>query len=416
MIQAVKPMALNEWRRGWPIAASASLAMGAGIGLYSMTSGLFVHPLQQSFGWSRTEIASAAVLVGLMGAVVLPIGGLAVDRFGSRIIGTLGMILYALSLASFSLISGQLIQYYLLGVVLAISCIFTGAVVFARPIGIWFERSRGLALGSAACGTSLIGALSYPALQYVIGRYGWAAGYLSLAAVAALAAPIIFVFMKDRPDDARRAVEAPAPAPAARLSMLVKDGRFWALLTAVIFANVTVGGLLSQLQPMLSDRGVAPATAAVIGSAYAISIAMGRVGGGIFLDRFWPPAVAAICMVLPIGGMVGLMAPHPQLMAVAAFVVLLGFGQGAEFDFLGFFISRYFGMRIFGTVMGVMMLFLSLAMSAGTFLFARIFDVTGSYTAALSIGIGANVAAAGAILVSGVLDRKLAYARSGRPQ
>ena len=43
-------------------------------------------------------------------------------------------------------------------------------------------------------------------------------------------------------------------------------------------------------------------------------------------------------------------------------------------------------------------------MSAGTFAFARIFDLTGGYTPALYLGIGANLAAAVAILVSGRLD------------
>lgn len=410
---------LGEWRRGWPVAASASLGMGVGIGLFAMTSGLFIQPMQQSFGWSRAEIASASVLTGLLGAFVLPVGGMAVDRFGARRVAAVGLLLYALSLASFAFLTGRLLQYYLLGLVLAVTCIFTGGVVFARPIGMWFVRSRGTALGLTASGVSLIGALTYPLLQQVIARHGWSAGYLTLAALAALAAPLVFLFMRDKPAEpppasaAGRVADA-GPLPEAARTPLVKDGRFWTLAAAVVFANITIGGLVSQLQPMLSDKGVAPATAAIMGSGYAISIALGRVAGGVLLDRLWPPAVAALCMMLPVAGMMGLMVPEPPLLVIAAFVCLLGVGQGAEFDFLAFFIARYFGMKMFGTVMGIMMLFLSLSMSAGTFTFARVFDVTGGYQLALLIGIAANLAGAAALLAGGIIDRRLAVAPASR--
>jgi hypothetical protein len=52
----------EEWRRSWPVvlAAAAGMALSTA-NVYS--TGIFMGPLQDAFGWSRTQI-SAGLLIG----------------------------------------------------------------------------------------------------------------------------------------------------------------------------------------------------------------------------------------------------------------------------------------------------------------------------------------------------------------
>src|SRR3990172_4183979 len=68
---------------GWFIVALIFFANLAVAGIRSAPSVLF-HPLEAEFGWTRTEIASAASLNLLLLGLFAPVGGWLIDRVGPR--------------------------------------------------------------------------------------------------------------------------------------------------------------------------------------------------------------------------------------------------------------------------------------------------------------------------------------------
>ena len=83
--------AASEWRRNWPVvlAASAGVAIST-INTYS--TGLFIPSLEHDFSWSRTQITSGAAIASVTTVILAPFMGAAVDRFGPRRIGIVGIV------------------------------------------------------------------------------------------------------------------------------------------------------------------------------------------------------------------------------------------------------------------------------------------------------------------------------------
>lgn len=399
--------ARDEWKRGRGIVAAAATGMGTGVGLYTLTAGLFIQPLEQAFGWSRAEIAALAMFA-IVSSFIMPLMGLLIDRIGARRVAAAGMLLLSIAYAGMATLNGQLIQLYIFGTLLAVTGVATTPMIFTRPIGLWFDKARGTAIGLTLSGVSLTAALSFPLLQYMIASYGWQAGYLTLAAISFfIGLPVVGCFMRDHPGETalpptqKQHPLAKSPFAVMSWAKVVRDQRFWLLVAAMIFANIPVGGILSQLLPILGDRGVDPKTAALLGSVFAVSIAVGRIGAGFLLDRLWAPGVAAACLLMPIAGLFAMMAPDPHFIIVAIAVILFGFAQGAEIDFIAYFVPRYFGMTMFGAIIGVIMLVTALSLAAGGLIFATIYDAMGSYMLAFWVGIGAFPIGAACILATG---------------
>ena len=142
----------------------------------------------------------------------------------------------------------------------------------------------------------------------------------------------------------------------------------------------------------LSDVGAAFA----VGS-FILGFACMQVPAGYLLDRFFAPYVAvfffcgsALGIVLFWSGVVG------GLAFVAA--MLVGLGQGAEFDILPYAISRYFGLRAFGEIYGYTFAAVTLGAAVGPLMMGVSFDATGSYSLALISFAVASFTAAGLML------------------
>ena len=141
---------------GWWVAAAASgiefANAATAIGILS----IFVIPMSQEFGWSRTEVAGATSLGSVLGAGLAPfIGGL-VDRFGSRVILVTGGTVIALGCLYLSM-AQALLGFYVAFTTVRIAD--QGMVKIAASVsaGKWFYRYRGRAVGLVHFGGSLGG-------------------------------------------------------------------------------------------------------------------------------------------------------------------------------------------------------------------------------------------------------------------
>ena len=93
-MNALNSTASAEWKRSWPLA----LAAGLGFSFASLMTpilGLFMGPLHEEFGWSRAEITLGMSITGVLGLVLAPLVGIAVDRYGSRRLVLPGLLLTA---------------------------------------------------------------------------------------------------------------------------------------------------------------------------------------------------------------------------------------------------------------------------------------------------------------------------------
>jgi MFS family permease len=378
----------NRW---WVVFATVcALVVGAGP-INVFTFGVFLKPITESLGVGRGVFSSALTLHGVIAAVALPVIGWLVDRWGARRILLPGIFVYALATASYALIQAS--PLVLTFLIFAATGFFGGVgspIPYAAVIAKWFDRQRGLALGIGMAGVGLGVALMPQLAAVLIGAVGWRFAYVGLAlAIVLLAYPPVVLFLREPPSFAARAQRRQDPAiavmaPGADIGEALRAWLFWGLSTAFVLDVIAINGTLTHIVPLLTDRGVPLQAATATLSGSGLALILGRILSGWCLDRLWGPYVAIAFFVLPMIGIASLASgaggPAPFLGAIGC-----GLGIGAEIDLMAFFTSRYFGLRNYAKLYGIMFGIFALGVGVGPALSGTSFDHFHSYTPALVI-------------------------------
>src|SRR5262245_14136855 len=154
------------------------VVLAAGIGMLSApmvpaTFGVFLKPLSQEFGWSRTQISLAFSLATLVAAGTVPFIGRLVDQWGARRVIMPAVTLFGLALLSLAFLSAQLWHLYAVYLALGVTGSGKGPVPYTKVITRWFDRRRGLALGGSLAGISLGAVLMPPLAPALRNGVGW---------------------------------------------------------------------------------------------------------------------------------------------------------------------------------------------------------------------------------------------------
>lgn len=374
-----------------------AIGLGTGSSLFSFIASLFVIPLTKEFGWTRGDMSIAGAVAFLGVTVSFPVIGILIDRFGvRRVAATCGSMVALLYVVAAN--QPGTFAFYL--VLVAFAGIFgagTGSVVYTRPVVGWFDRQRGLALGLATAGTAVTIFIAPPIMQEVITSQGWRAGFYGLAVLSALIGLPLALYLIGSPAQKHEASAAGIGTPSARVSPTSgldlneasRTPRFWLLVAALVAINIPGSGVVGQLAPLITDKGLTPPVVAIVMSFYAVGLLSGRLGCGYCLDRLSAPKVAAAFTLVPTLGCLLLLLPAPSFALAALAVTLIGVQQGSETDLLAYFISRGFGVRRYGSIYGAVATFGALSTLSGVLLFGQTHDATGNYDIALMIGAAA---------------------------
>jgi len=154
--------------------------------------------------------------------------------------------------------------------------------------------------------------------------------------------------------------------PGMSLRESMSDYRFWVIFFAFMLLGAVISGIIANSKFILLDKGYTDgqATGYFTGAGLiGLSVLGGRLLGGILVDHFWAPAVAFIFMSVPAIGCYILMGNYG--IATNAFaLILVGVAAGVEFDLMAYFISRYFGMRAYGRIYGI--IYAAFGLGSGT--------------------------------------------------
>ena len=390
---------MNERRHsiffGWWVVLTAAFGLMLGTApIISYSFGVFFKPLSLSLHAGRGATSLAFTLHNLVGAVSIAATGRLIDRYGARRVIVPFTLIFGVLLLCAEAVSGSLWQLYLFYLALgAVSC-GTGPVPYSNVVSHWFDRRRGLALGSMMLGLGVGAILMPPLAGRLIGSFGWRRAYAMLgAAVLIISIPFVLAFLKETPEelglfpDGAAHDEAHPPRADREAGMswheASRSRAFWVMFSAFTLVAVSVGGCLIHLAPILSDRGSSAVAASLASSVLGIALLIGRVSSGYLLDRFFGPHVAASFFAAAAAGIALLSATRAQEFAFAA-AFLIGLGLGAEIDIMGYLTGRYFGLRSFGEIYGYMVASFAAAGGFGAYLMGAGFDLTRSYVLPLT--------------------------------
>lgn len=362
--------------------------MSTGPGQFAFGAlGLFMIPLQEEFGWSRTQISLALTSFTVALAFSIPYIGKLVDQYGSRKILLPSYFVFAVLLAMIPIFVNQLWVLFVLFALIGSLGAGANALPYLRTISAWFDRRRALALGIAMGGSGMGYVYVPPAVQYMIDTHGWRSAYFMLAAVTlVVAVPLIYFVLREAPatkdvqdfDELCHNTSTGTFASHIPMLQLLKQPLLWQLFIIFCLLSFTLYGVMSHLVPMLRDRGMSATNAALVQSTLGLALVASRVLIGYIMDRIFAPWVAVACFLLSAVG-VGLLAVGAidSLAFVAA--VCIGISMGAEIDMLAFLTGRYFGVENFGQVYGILFTSFLIGTSLGPVAYGMVYESSGSY-------------------------------------
>ena len=377
--------AQGEIARGWKLLTAASLGVTCGVTAVPIyTIGAFVGPLEQSYGWSRGSIQSATIFA--YGAVVFagPFAGALVDKIGARRVAIWSVLGISLGVASGAFLAQTLLGLYLAYTLVGVLGAGTSPAVWTRAVSGWFEKRRGFALGLTLMGTGIFATLGPRYVTWAIQTFDWRVGYLALALVPLLIVlPVVMLWFHERsaaPPGATSSVQAQT---GMTLGEALGTTPFWIIATTFLFFSTVISGFIANYIPMLTDTGLSPAVAAARAGLIGLAVITGRVVAGLILDHVRAPLVSATIMLLPaVGCIIWGLGLSGDTGALAA-AILVGLAAGAEFDLVAYMTARYFGLKHYGKLTGILFSSVIAGGAVGPMLFGFGYDIFGSYSPVL---------------------------------
>lgn len=396
---------------GWYIVAGAFLAqmMQAGLSVYA--GGVFLVPMTEELGWSRTEFTLAQTTGQIVSGAVGFFVGAHVDRRGGRGVMLAGGALVTGTLFALSQVQ-ELWQWLLLrGLLFMAGAALIGNLVVNVTLSKWFVDLRGRAIGIGAVGFSLGGILIAPPLTAFVDGYGWRGGWQMLALVVAVVIFPVALLMRRQPEDhglhpdGRTAEELRAGAGAASeadyrnsftRAEALRTPALYMVTAAFGLAVIGIGGVILNTIPFLTDQGYDRATAARVVVFLGLASGFSKPFWGWLTERIDARYVACSGFALAGAAMALVVAAAASGSAplVAGAYLLWGTGLGALFPTQEVIWAQYFGRRRLGEVRSVV-LPVSLAMGAsGPLVTSLYFDAVGDYDGVfLALGLNWLIAA-----------------------
>ena len=381
---------MEEFSQGWTLILACLIGMMVGLtALPFYTYGVFAGPLEDAFGWTRAQSQSALMFQTIGVLAVLPFLGWVCDKYGVRRIAIISMGLFALGFAMMSRLNGSLWQYYATALAFGVVGVGTLPITWTRAINGAFDKNRGLALGLALMGTGGTGFIAPKLANWGIENYGWENAYLILAALPGLIGlPIVFLLFKEKANSETQSGPNPKNLTGVTFGTALKDYRFWLIAIGFMIISFGIGGSIQNLFPYFTGAGFNPGQAAGFLSVIGLSVIVGRLSTGFFLDRFWGPGVAAILMALPAISCFLLSSGNPTIFIAYFATVLIGFAAGAEFDIIAFLASRYFGLKNYSKIYSFLYAAFAIGAAVAPGLYGYTYDSLGSYNVVFLISAG----------------------------
>ena len=390
---------------GWIMVTVAGLGgvFTLGTGLWSI--GIFVAPMQDDLGWSRTAIFGALTVRALVAGALAPFIGPFFDtKNGPRIMSIVTAIVLGVSMMGIRWVE-EVWQFYLLfGVLGAVANVSGGTVLVESVVPKWFIRKRGRAVAMASMGGAL-GPVFPAGIQVAILAFGWRDAWLALGLFTmAVMLPLSFLIRTSpedmgllpdgdvEPEEQHGAVSsAPSPQAVRRVEEVsltrgqaLRLPSFW--LLALIFSITALGvqGFISNWLPYFQDIGFSATTGALALTVYGFFVFPARFLWGFLAERYSVRHLLMIQHILTALGVI-LLLSIGNVGMLLVFAVFMGLAYGGYIPLQRLIYPIYYGRAHLGAIRGSMRPAITVASAAGPLVIAGLYDARGSYTLAFTV-------------------------------
>lgn len=383
---------------GWRITAAACSIQFILSSLLTQSFGVYVAVLADDEGWSKTALSGAAAMQSVEAAIIGPLLGWMIDRFGSQKMIRTGILFFGFGFLIFSQIT-TLTGFYISSVLMAIGASMSGYFPLSVSLIQWFDRYRARALSIMSLGIAM-GGLLVPLIALSIQHYGWRTTALASGIIAFVIGFPLAGIIKSRPEDVGLTADGePHPSKTETThanvniekkiefttQQALRTRAFWFLALGHGFALAIVTAVnVHAITHMKESLGYSVSQASLAILLMTIAQIAGVLFGAAVGDRFEKRKVSAACMLLhAIGLLLLTYATHP--IEIAAFAIIHGAAWGLRGPFMQAIRADYFGRNAIGMILGLSAVIVALGQVAGPLVAGVLADVTGDYKTGFTV-------------------------------
>ena len=403
---------------GWTIVGVAALAGYATSMQMLPVQGVFLKPVTEEFGWSRTAFTSAITAGTVLAVFAAPIVGALLDRFGGRWIVTFGLSALAATMFAVSTVS----TFWQFFIPIAAARVMHLGVISTAVMGplvpMWFIVKRGRALALAGLGPR-IGVMVNPVFaQALISFFTWRAAAFGIGSVIAVVSILpAAIFLRRSPESMGLLPDGEAPEErearileastrddatasdldaSIRLGQAMRHRSYYLLMATFSLAFMIVSGATFHLVPYLTDHGLSSEMAVGALFSWAAFATIGMVVTGMVAERANVRLLLTADLLLMALSFIILMAARS---AVPAYVWAISFGlvEGGLFVLQQMIFADYYGRASLGAIRGTIWMMQVAGNAIGSIAGSVAYDLTGSYV--LVFAAFGLCSAAGAVCV-----------------
>jgi sugar phosphate permease len=377
-------------------------------GLVSQAFGAYLAVLADEQGWSKTALSGAAALQQMEVAILGPVLGWLLDRFGPRGFVRGGIVVFGLGLCLLSQVE-SLGAFYAAFIVIALGSSLCGFFPLNVAIIHWFEKKRARALSAMSIGLAC-GGIFVPLVAASITSFGWRTTALASGIFAiAVGLPLAWMIRNSPREigevpDGIQETAAMGKGAAAETSDGTRDftarealrtPAFWLISLGHGFALFIVHAVsVHAITHVKQHLGYTVAQAAFVITMVTIFQIVGVVLGWWIGDRYRKRLIAAACMLGHALGLL-LLTFAVNFTMVVAFAALHGIAWGLRGPFMQAIRADYFGRSAIGMILGLSFMIIVIGQVGGPIIPGIFADITGDYR--LGFTILAVLAAIGSV-------------------
>ncbi len=384
---------------GWRMVGAACAIQFLLAAFLTQALGLYIAVLSDEMGWSKTTLSGAAALQSVEAAIIGPILGWIMDRFGPQNMIRVGLVFFSAGLLLLSQVN-VVGSFYISAILMAIGASLSGYFPLSVALVQWFEKFRARALSIMGLGFAM-GGLAVPLIAWSMHQWGWratAAGSGFLVLIFGL--PMAGIIRR-RPEDHGEHVDGIDPAlivaeqpgghEAAPVQVeftaaqAIRTRAFWMLAIGHGLALLVVSAVnVHAITHMKEGLGYSVANASWVIMIMTFGQIAGVIFGASMGDRFDKRKVAALCMLAHGLGMVCLTFATNMAMLVA-FGLFHGFAWGLRGPFMSAIRADYFGRNAIGLILGLSAVIIAMGQIGGPMIAGVMADLTGDYRLGFSL-------------------------------
>ena len=361
------------------------------------TIGVFIKPITEEFGWTRSQMAGAVTVGTLLGGVLAIFMGRIVDRFGPR------WVLFAafLTMGSMMLLMSRieyLWHFYAITIVTRMTLQGVINLTCQTVVSKWFVKLRGRAIAIANAGQRIgTGIIPYTT-QMIIGASGWRTAAWSIGLIAwTLTLIPSALWLRRSPEDlgllpdgqvseSNEESAAGARLDTHQISYTLTEARrtrtFYLLGAAFTLSSFIGTGVNFNLTPYLTDKGFAPTDAVTILMIWSFSGIAGSLTAGILAEKL-KNQFLSIGFYIGVASVIAILLSVNDMPTGVIFALIHGGFFGAALIMQHIMLANYFGSPWIATIRGALVPWQLVGNALGPLAATLVFDTTGSYQAIL---------------------------------